>query len=101
MTETSHRLEIEGINDAILSSIPNGILVMDVASKAMYVNRAGERLFGTPAAELVGQQLIFHKRFRPLIAVINEHRKTVPPLEISHKQSELELPRPDGSSVLL
>jgi PAS domain S-box-containing protein len=101
MTEARPRLEIEGINDAILSSIPNGILVMDVGSKALYVNRAGERIFGCAAADLVGQQLIFHKRFRPLIAVINEHRKTVPPLEISHKQTELELARPDGSTILL
>lgn len=101
MTEALPRLEIEGINDAILSSIPNGILVMDVASKVMYVNRAGERIFGCASRDLVGLQLIFQARFRPLITVINEHRKTVPPLEISHKQSELELARPDGSSIQL
>lgn len=101
MTEALPRLEIEGINDAILSSIPNGILVIDVASKVMYVNRAGERIFGSAAAELCARPLIFQQRFRPLIAVINEHRKTVPPLEISHKQTELELARPDASSILL
>lgn len=101
MTAERPRIEIEGINDAILSSIPNGILVMDVGSKALYVNRAGERLLGSTAADLVGQQLIFQKRFRPLIAVINEHRKSVPPLEISYKEQELELERPDGSAILL
>ena len=101
MTEALPRLEIEGINDAILSSIPHGILVMDVASKVMYVNLAGERIFGCPASELAARPLIFNARFRPLIAVINEHRKTVPPLEISHKQTELELTRPDATTILL
>ena len=101
MTDALSHLAVQGINDAILSSIPNGILVMDVASKVMYVNRAGARIFGCAAADLVGQQLIFQSRFRPLIAVINEHRKSVPPLEISHKQTELELARPDGTSIAL
>jgi PAS domain S-box-containing protein len=97
----AHSLQIQGINDAILSSIPNGILVMDVASKVMYLNRAAERIFGCAASDTVGKQLIFQARFRPLIAVINEHRKTVPPLEISHKQTELELARPDGTTIAL
>ena len=101
MTDAHSRLEIQGINDAILSSIPNGILVMDVASKVMYVNRAGERILGCAYADLVGKQLILQSRFRPLIGVINEHRKTVPPLEISHKQTDLELARPDGTSIQL
>jgi two-component system sensor histidine kinase PilS (NtrC family) len=99
--ETFHLLQVEGFNDAILSSIPNGIVVVDVASKVLYVNREGERIFGVPASELMGRPLIFERRFHPLIALINEHRKSVPPLEISYKQIEMDHVRPDGTSISL
>jgi PAS domain S-box-containing protein len=93
--------EIKKLFDNILSSIPSGILVLDVATKVVYVNREAEQLFGTKAAQLVGRQLLLERRLAPIVRLINEHRKEVPPGDLSRHQIEEEIELPDGGFILL
>jgi PAS domain S-box-containing protein len=94
-------IRVEAFNDYVLSSIATGILVVDLASKVIYVNREAGEILEIEADELVGRPLLTVPRFFPMVPLINDHRKNNPSLEISRRQVEASLTRLDGTELPL
>lgn len=92
-------INIDDIGDWILSSVCTGILVLDIASHVIYLNREGERILEVSLESLTGRSLLDVARLFPLIPLINDHRKNNPSLEVSRRQIEGSLSRQDGSRM--
>ena len=54
---TDHRHGEERLTRALLESATEGIILVDAAGRITLVNRAAERMFGYPRAELLGETL--------------------------------------------
>ncbi len=94
-----YELSIEDMSRYVLRSVATGVMVMDVASKIVYMNRAAEVILEETLDDIQGKHLLELPRFHPIIPVITSHRRYNPSLTVSHRQFETWLERKDGTRL--
>ncbi len=95
------KIQFPSFGRQVLESLPSGILVIDVTSRVLYINREGARVVEEKPAQFVGTMLVSLPRFRPLITSINHYRRRTPALTASRQQFEGAFVRTDGRVVPL
>lgn len=94
-------LLLDNLSDYILDSLDSGVLVVDLTSHLVFLNREGERILGQSRDSLQGGPIIEQPGLQPFVALVNEHRKEGPSLTHSLRQVPAELVREDGTRVPL
>lgn len=91
-------IALENLTGYILDSIHSGVLVVDLASRVLFLNKEGASILEVTIQELEDKPLISIPRFVPFSALVNEHRKSGPSLTQSRKRQFTEI-KTLGNSV--
>lgn len=98
-------ISLDRITDYILNSINTGIMVLDLTSHLVFLNREAEAMLGESIENLRGRPIVADPRFYPFIVLVNDHRKKNPSLQASRRELAAELclpgrpPLPVGVTV--
>jgi PAS domain S-box-containing protein len=92
---------LEKLNDFILDSLDVGVLVVDLTSHLIFLNREGERILQTSREAFRGCSILTDSCFCPFVVLVNEHRKEGPTLTQSKRFVPAEACRPDGTRIPL
>jgi len=95
------QLSLDRITDYILDSINTGVMVIDLTSHVIFLNREGEAILGERREDLTGGPIIGDPRYYPFVVLINDHRKRNPSKTASRRQVASAFQRADGERVQL
>lgn len=73
-------LSLDRRTDWILNSLRAGVMVVDLTSRVVFLNRAGEGILGVEAESVLGAPLVGDPHWYPFVVLVNEHRKRDPSL---------------------
>lgn len=94
-------IALDRLTDYILNSVNTGIMVVDLTSHVVFLNREGEEILGESLDGLRGHAIVQDDRFYPFILLVNDHRKKDPSKTTSRRQVAIDFERADGEAVKL